>query len=111
MVSIWQAFISVEKKKQAPAIFLTLTSQAREAVLVLDVDTLTDDDETCSAREAYETFEKFVQSPNMSISDYVIQFEQLYTPKLKFIRWKYWTWSSRIAFCTTQIHLSTINSL
>ena len=73
VVSIWQAFTSVEKKKQAPAIFLTLTGQAREAVLVLDVDTLTGDygvknliecldqlflkDETYLAYEAYETFE------------------------------------------------------
>ena len=36
-------------------------------------------DETCSAYEAYATFEKFVHPPNMSISDYIIQFEQSYT--------------------------------
>ena len=36
-------------------------------------------DETCSAYEANETFEKFVRPPSMSISDYIIQFELLYT--------------------------------
>ena len=33
-------FTSLEKKKQAPAIFLTLTGQAREAILELDPNTL-----------------------------------------------------------------------
>ena len=33
-------FTSLEKKKQAPAIFLTLTGQAREAILKLEPNTL-----------------------------------------------------------------------
>ena len=93
-LSIWQAFTSLEKKKQAPAIFLTLSGQAREAVLGLDISKLAHDDgvknlldcldefflkdETCSSYEAYEAFEKFVRPAAMSISDYIIQFEQLY---------------------------------
>ena len=35
-------------------------------------------DESSQAYEAYETFEKFVRPSGMSISDYVIKFEQLY---------------------------------
>ena len=31
-LEIWKAFTSIDKKKQAPAIFLTLSGQAREAV-------------------------------------------------------------------------------
>ena len=38
-------FTSLEKKKQAPAIFLTLTGPAREAILELDPNTLPVDGE------------------------------------------------------------------
>ena len=37
-LKIWEAFTSIEKKR-APAIFLTLTGQARETVLEFDIDT------------------------------------------------------------------------
>ena len=42
-ISIWQLFASSEKKKQAPAIFLSLRGQAREAVLELELDKFSDD--------------------------------------------------------------------
>ena len=93
-LKIWEAFTSIEKKKQAPAIFLTLSGQAREAVLEIDLEKLASDDgvknlvaaldelylvdETCSAYEAYEAFEKFVRPSEMTISDYIIHFERLY---------------------------------
>ena len=90
-LSIWQAFTSLEKKKQAPAIFLKLSGQARETVLNLDISKIAHDDgvknlldcldelflkdETCSS---YEAVEKFVRPAAMSIGDYITQFEQLY---------------------------------
>ena len=71
-LGIWQAFTSIDKKNQAPAIFLTLSGQAREAVSELPIEQLTDDngvknlltaldalylkDETLLAYEAFETF-------------------------------------------------------
>ena len=83
-----------KEEKQAPAIFLTLSGQAREAVLKPDISKIAHDDgvknlldcldelflkdETCLCYEAYEAFEKFVRPAAMSISDYIIQFEQLY---------------------------------
>ena len=39
-IKTWWMFTSLEKKKQAPAIFSTLTGQAREAILELDLNTL-----------------------------------------------------------------------
>ena len=67
-LAIWQAFTSIENKKQAPAIFLTLTGQAREAALEIDIEKLNAEDgvknlidaldklylqdEACSAYEA-----------------------------------------------------------
>ena len=89
-VKIWQTFNSLEKKKQAPAIFLTLTGQAREAILELDPDTLPVDsgvenlikaldnlylkDRDYSAYKAYETLEKFKCPPSMTINNYIIEF-------------------------------------
>ena len=73
---IWRLFTSNDKKKQAPAIFfLSLISQAREAIVSLDINRLSCDqgvenliekldnlylkDFQYSAYEAYEQFEKF----------------------------------------------------
>ena len=93
-ISIWQLFTSLEKKKQAPAIFLSLSGQAREAVLELELEKLNDDngvtnllekldklylkDDTHSAYEVYERFETFSRAPSMTVSDYIIEFECLY---------------------------------
>ena len=93
-LKIWEAFTLTEKKR-ALAIFLTLTGQACEAVLELDIDTelAADDgvknlttaldalylqDESCLAYEAYEAFEKFVRPTDMTIGDFIIHFKRLY---------------------------------
>lgn len=97
-VQIWQLFTSLEKKKQAPAIFLTLTGQAREAILEMELEVLSSDDGVKelvkkldslylkdshhSAYEAYEKFEKFCRPSSMTMNDYIIEFERLYN-KLK----------------------------
>ena len=81
-ISIWQLFTSLERKKQAPTIFLSLSGQAHEAVLELKLDKLNDDngvknlleklgklylkDDTHSAYEAYEIFETFSRAPSMN---------------------------------------------
>ena len=89
------AFTSSERKTQSPAIFLSLSGQAHEAVLELELDKLNDDngvknlleklddklylkDDTHSAYEAYERFETFLRAPSMTVSDYIIEFEHLY---------------------------------
>ena len=46
--------------------------------LIRCLDKLYLKDETCSAYEAYEDFEKFVKPSDMKINDYIIKFEQLY---------------------------------
>ena len=82
------------KRKNAPVIFMTLTGEAREAILNMDIEKLTEKtdannlmaeldkmylkDKSSLAYEAYETFKKFVRSSGMNISDYVVKFEQLY---------------------------------
>ena len=85
--------ISLEKEKQAPVIFLTLTGQTREAILELDPDTLPVDsgvenlikpldnlylkDRDLLAYEAYEAFEKFKRPPSMTINNYIREFKCL----------------------------------
>ncbi|CAF3728347.1 unnamed protein product [Rotaria socialis] len=39
-IQIWQAFTELSKKKQAPAIFLSMTGKSREAVLELEMTDL-----------------------------------------------------------------------
>ena len=75
-IKIWEVFTSVPEEKRAPAIFMTLTGEAREAILNMDIEKLTEKagvnnlmaeldkmylkDESLQAYEAYETFEQFV---------------------------------------------------
>ena len=73
--------------------FLSLESRAREAVLELDdskisgedgvkniiakLDTLYLKDKTQSAYEAYDSFEQFKKPSDMSVSEYINEFERL----------------------------------
>ena len=93
-IEIWRLFTSVDKKKQAPAIFLSLAGQAREAIVSLDINRLFCDhgvenlreeldkpylkDSQYTAYEPYEQFEKFCRPKSVNISNYIIEFERLY---------------------------------
>ena len=92
-IEIWQAFTDLAEIKQGPAIFLSLDGRAREAVLELEVvkisakdgvkniiaklDSLYLKDKTQSAFESYDAFEKFKRPSEMSISEYINEFERL----------------------------------
>ena len=41
-IKIWEAFTSVPEEKHAPAIFMTLTGEAREVILNMDIEKLTE---------------------------------------------------------------------
>ena len=92
-IKIWECFTDLPKRKQAPAIFLTLEGKAREAVLQLPVDSLNCDDgianvvkqldklflvdKAQSAYQTYDSFEKLRRPSNMTMSDYINEFERL----------------------------------
>ena len=92
-IKIWQQFTNLSANKQGPAIFLTLEGKSREAILELDIEkigsetgvdhvtsklnTLYSRDKIQTAYESYDRFEKFQRSPDMSISDFIIEFERL----------------------------------
>ena len=83
---IWQCVTDLEKKKQVPAIYLSLKGQARQCCDDIKVETLHSDsgiDELIkklktlydkyadkAAFVAYEEFETFQRPPSMSILDY-----------------------------------------
>ena len=90
-LQIWSMFTDLEKKRQGPAIFLTLKGKARETILAEikptdmskdnGVDTITASldklyvkNESASAFNAFENFSRFRRPSNMSIKDYMIDF-------------------------------------
>ena len=91
-IKIWQCVTDLEKKKQAPAIYLSLEGQARQCCADIKVETLHSDsgvDELIkklktlydkgaeqAAFIAYEEFETFQRPPSMSILDYINEFER-----------------------------------
>ena len=93
-IEIWQTFTDLAKTKQGPAIFLSLEGRAREAVLELEVSVISSEtgvaeiisklnglylkDKAQSAYEAYDAFETFKRPDNMSMNDFIIEFERLY---------------------------------
>ena len=97
-MKFWEMATSIELKKRAPTVLLTLEDNAQEAVLEMDANTLNQDDgmkklyekldllfsedANQSAFIAYETFEKYQKPAGMSVSDYLIEFDRL-VAKLK----------------------------
>ena len=97
-MQLWEMATSVEKKKRAPTVFLSLTGKAREAVLEMDLekldaeegmkalyeklDSLFETDKNQAALMAYESFESYVRLSDMSVTDFLIEFDRL-VAKLK----------------------------
>ena len=92
--------MSVPEEKHTPAIFITLAGEAREAILNMDIEKLTETagvnnsmveldkmyvkNKSSLTYEVYETFEKLLRPLGTSISGYVIKFEQLYFTVISF---------------------------
>ena len=90
-LKIWCGFTDLDKKRQGPALFLTLKGKARETVLAaVEADKLQADDgvdkvtnaldklykrnDSESAFTAFENFIKFRRHSSMPITDYIIEF-------------------------------------
>ena len=94
-IAIWRLVSEIDKKKQALAVTLSLTGQAKEAALGINVTDLNKDDgmdkllealdkiflkdKVDLAYSAYSSFENFRKSESMTMNDYIIEYEQLYT--------------------------------
>ena len=92
-VEVWQCVTTLEKKKQGPALYLSLEGKARKGCFDLGVDVLNKDDgvdklieklKSLYAKDkdqaaflAYKNFETFIRPPTMSIQEYIHEFERL----------------------------------
>ena len=93
-ISVWQLVTELKKEKQALAVSLTLSGNARDVAMDIPaadlakedgMKTLIDEldkafkrDEKDKAYEAYKTFDTFVKTENMSMSDYIVEFDKRY---------------------------------
>ena len=93
-LSIWVKFTDLEKKKQGPAVFLSLEGEAQEAVLELDEALITSDDgvkhitkrldglfkkdELLKKYEALEAFESYKRSSSTSMQEFLNELTRRY---------------------------------
>jgi hypothetical protein len=93
-IEMWRLVTDLDKRKQALAVALSLTGKAREVALEIDADELNRNDgltrllnslDKVFEKEAkdlsyaaYTEFDKFRMTSDMSMEDYIIEFERLY---------------------------------
>ena len=93
-VEIWQAVTELEEKKQRPVLYRSLEEQAKKVCSIIAVKDIYDEDgfnlimqklENVFAKDAEQMafedcikFETFKCSPEMSIAEYITEFERLY---------------------------------
>ena len=94
-IKIWQALTTLTAEKQGPCLYLSPKGKARDAALELDIDHIKGEngvqltlqrldalyleDTIQTAYLAYQTFETFQRPENMTMKDYLVKFEHLYT--------------------------------
>lgn len=99
-VNIWTRVTDLDKKKQALAVALALSGRARDTAMETPVDDLNKDtgmgtllarlddlflkEEKDRIYEAYSDFDRINKEANMSMADYIIDFEQRYSRMKKY---------------------------
>lgn len=99
-VAIWTRVTELEKKKQALAVALALSGRARETAMEIPVDDLNKDtgmntlllklddlflkEEKDQTYEAYTSFDRIMKDSGVSMTDYIIDFEQRYSRMRKY---------------------------
>lgn len=99
-VAVWTRVTELEKKKQALAVALALSGRAREAAMEIPVDDLNKDsgmdtllrkldemflkEEKDRIYEAYSNFDQIKRESGVSMTDYIIEFEQRYSRMRKY---------------------------
>ena len=97
-MAIWEMATTLEKKKRAPVVFLSLSGKAQEAILELDPTVLSADDgldklydkldslfkidSAQAALSAYADFEKYTRPSSMSMADFNVEYDRM-VQKLK----------------------------
>ena len=93
-LEVWKLFTDTEKKKMGPAVYLTLTGRAREAVrdlkpedigketgldeIIVKLDAVYLKDENTRAYVASKEFYEFKRASGENFSEFIIKYEHLY---------------------------------
>ena len=92
-INMWQMFADLNKKKQEPAVYLTMTGRAREAIWKIPTARLGDTDELdrifrswtpyffkmkVQEHKEFKEFCHFKRSSGEHFADFLIKFEKLY---------------------------------
>ena len=99
-IEVWAMLTTLPEKKRGPALWISLTGKAKDAVKDMEiVDLAADDglskmmekldlvfktDENHAAYMAYRNFELFLRDEQMSFQDFVIRFESMHSKIKKF---------------------------
>ena len=99
-IEVWQMFTDIDQKKRGPAVYLSLTGKAREAVrdikpaelggndgvekILEKLDGLFLKDHSTRAYVAFKEFHEFKRSAGENFADFMIKFEQLYSKLVKY---------------------------
>ena len=92
-IEVWASLTNLPKKKQGPALWMSLSGKAKEVVQDMDLDEIKADDglrkmlgkldavfkidDNQAAYLAYRSFETFVRPVDMKMQEFVIKFESL----------------------------------
>ena len=98
-IEVWEMFTDLDKKKRGPAVYLTMTGRARDAVreipaaelggndglnkIIEKLDSLFLKDESTRAYMAFKEFHQFKRSSGEHFADFIIKFEKLYNKLVK----------------------------
>ena len=93
-LEVWKLFTDTEKKKMGPAVYLTLTGRAREAVrdlkpadigketgldeIIVKLDAVYLKDENTCAYVAFKEFYEFKRASGENFSEFIVKYEHLY---------------------------------
>ena len=99
-LSVWKLVTDLDKKKQALAVTLSLSGKARQTALDIPVEELNEDegmtvlisaldkiflkDSVDRTYEAYSKFDSYKRTDQMSMNDYIVEYEQLYNQCKKY---------------------------
>ncbi|KAK6187111.1 hypothetical protein SNE40_005204 [Patella caerulea] len=99
-IEMWKLVTDLDPKKQALAVSLTLQGQAREKartinvdrlntndgmnILITELDSLFLTDKVDLAYEAYSNFDSYRKPINISMSEFIVEFEQRYSKCVKY---------------------------
>jgi hypothetical protein len=99
-IEVWKLVADLDEKKQALSVSLSLSGNARETTMDIPAKNLAEEtgiatllerldkvflrDDTDKAYKAYTSFDTFQRPENMSMTDYIVEFDKRYNKSKKY---------------------------